>query len=51
MTESLRVENPVQIAPLRQAKLTLYTKIRLTPFAKIKMSPVGNKPTGDFYVI
>ncbi|MFG5858755.1 hypothetical protein LDB17_11215, partial [Dysgonomonas sp. Shenzhen-Wh21] len=29
------VENPVLIAPFCQSKLTLFSKIRLTPYAKI----------------
>lgn len=35
------LENPVLIAPFCQSKLTLFSKIRLTPYAKIKMSPAG----------
>ena len=35
------LENPVRVAPLCQSKLTPCTKICLTLFAKIKMSPVG----------
>ncbi len=35
------MENPVLIAPFCQSKLTLFSKIRLTPYAKIKMSPAG----------
>ncbi len=35
------LENPVSVAPSCQSKLTPCTKICLTLFAKIKMSPVG----------
>ena len=35
------VENPVRVAPSCQSKLPPCTKICLTLFAKIKMSPVG----------
>ncbi|WP_260202304.1 hypothetical protein [Dysgonomonas capnocytophagoides] len=38
---ALRMENPVSVAPSCQSKLPPCTKICLTLFAKIKMSPVG----------
>lgn len=41
MLRLTKVENPVLIAPFCQSKLTLFSKIRLTPYAKIKMSPAG----------
>ena len=35
------MKNPVRVTPSCQSKLTPCTKICLTLFAKIKMSPVG----------